>query len=514
MTGKGADVAWRRLALLLVPLFGLGCSSAFEGESIRIGLASAPINLDPRYATDATSERINRLLYQRLVALDERSMPVPGIADWQALSPGRYRVRLNQKAERFSHGPRLDADDVIATYEYVLDRANASPRRSGIVMIKEIVKVDDRTVDFRLSRADPLFPAYLTLDILPAELIKGDYDFSRNPVGSGPFSFDAWPQPGQLILKRRRDKLGFEFLEVKNPTVRVLKLLRGEIDMLQNDISPELIDYLRTQPGIAVKRRNGSNFTYIGFNLRDPHTADPQVRKAIAHAIDRQAIIRHLMQGAARQAEALLPPEHWAGTASLMAHAYDPEKAISLLRDAGYNAANPLRLVYKTSSDPYRIRLATVIQSQLKAVGIDVQLRSYDWGTFFGDIKAGNFQLYSLSWVGIRTPDIFRYVFASDSLPPAGANRGRYASDRVDNLLQQVETAGSLQQQAELYQRIQQQLHLDLPYLPLWYEGQVLASNPRISGYRLMPDGNYDGLDEIRVRLQRGTAGGQVAVAD
>jgi peptide/nickel transport system substrate-binding protein len=282
--------------------------------------------------------------------------------------------------------------------------------------------------------------------------------------------------------------------------------------MLQNDISPELIGYLKSQPGIEIVRRHGSNFTYIGFNLQDLHTGDPRVRQAIAHAIDRQAIIKSVMQGAARQAEALFPPEHWAG-ASLKAHEYNQQKAISLLKDAGYSRADPLYLVYKTSSDPYRIRLATVIQSQLKAVGIEVELRSYDWGTFFGDIKGGNFQIYSLSWVGIRTPDIFRYIFASDSLPPSGANRGRYASEQVDELLQQVESADTLESQAERYHLIQQQLHRDLPYLPLWYEAQVFVSNPRISGYQLMMDGNYDGLGQVRLRQPEEAKDGQIAAA-
>ncbi|MES9971616.1 MAG: ABC transporter substrate-binding protein, partial [Candidatus Thiodiazotropha sp.] len=390
---------------------------------------------------------------------------------------------------------------------------NASPKRSALTLIESLSKVDDETVDFKLSRADPLFPAYLTLEILPADLIAENHDFAQQPIGSGGFSFHAWPVAGKLVLQRRYDKQLFEFLEVKNPTVRVLKLLRGEIDMLQNDISPELIGYLDSQPGIDIERRHGSNFTYIGFNLRDSHMGDSRVRQAVAYAIDRQAIIDHVMHGAARQAEALLPPEHWAGASALTAHDHDPERAVSLLAAAGYGADNPLRLVYKTSSDPYRIRLATVIQSQLKEVGIEVELRSYDWGTFFGDIKGGNFQLYSLSWVGIRTPDIFRYIFASDSLPPAGANRGRYESRAVDRLLQQVASADTLQSQAKLYQRIQQQIHQDLPYVPLWYEAQVSASNPRISGYQLKADGNYDGLGQVRLRQSKETSDARIATA-
>jgi peptide/nickel transport system substrate-binding protein len=495
------------ILLLFIPLLLNACSNPQTDNTIRMGLASAPMNLDPRYATDATSERINRLLYQRLVAFDEQSMPIPGIADWERLSPRHYRLRLSDRAGWFSHGRRLVAGDVVATYRHVLDEVNASPKRSGLVSIERLQPVDELTVDFMLSRADPLFPAYLTLEILPAELIAQDHDFARHPVGSGAFTFHAWPTAGKLQLKRRDDEQMFEFVEVKNPTVRVLKLLRGEIDLLQNDISPELIGHLELQSGIEITRRDGSNFTYIGFNLRDPDTGDPRVRQAIAHAIDRRAIIEHVMQGAARQAEALLPPEHWAGALSLPAYEYDPQRAVSLMNDAGYTAADPLRLVYKTSSDPFRIRLATVIQSQLKAVGIEVELRSYDWGTFFGDIKGGNFQLYSLSWVGIRTPDIFSYIFGSGSLPPAGANRGRYASKRVDRLLKQAETAETLKRQAAFYHRIQQQLHQDLPYLPLWYEAQVSVSNQRISGYRLMKDGNYDGLHQVRLTGQTTTIG-------
>lgn len=490
---------YQLIFLLLFSLLVQACSSSDNDHGIRMGLASAPMNLDPRYATDATSERINRLLYQRLVAFDEQSMPMPGIADWEQLSPLHYRLHLGPGAGRFSHGRRLVAGDVVATYRHVLDARNASPKRSALLMIERLRQVDESTVDFMLSRADPLFPAYLTLEILPADLISDDHDFAHHPVGSGPFVFHAWPTPGKLQLTRRDDEQMFEFVEVKNPTVRVLKLLRGEIDLLQNDISPELIGYLESQPGIEIARHDGSNFTYIGFNLRDPLTADPRVRQAIAHAVDRRAIIEHVMHGGARQAEALLPPEHWAGAPSLGAYEYDPQRAISLLHEAGYGGTEPLRLVYKTSSDPFRIRLATVIQSQLKGAGIELELRSYDWGTLFGDIKGGNFQLYSLSWVGIRTPDIFSYIFASDSLPPVGANRGRYSSRAVDRLLEQAGTADTLRDQADRYHRIQRQLHQDLPYLPLWYEAQVSASNHRIRGYRLKQDGNYDGLQQVRL---------------
>jgi peptide/nickel transport system substrate-binding protein len=423
------------------------------------------------------------------------------VATWRKLSPRHYRFTLNDSAGVFPAGERLRVADVLATYAFVLDAARASPHRDAISLIEHMEAVSQEgAFDVFLKRDDPLLPAYLTLNLMPAQLIETDHPFASRPVGSGPFRLLDESEPASLLLERRRDGQRFRLLEVKNPTVRTLKMLRGEIDLLQNDLSPELLGYLRERAQGRDLLTPGSNFTYLGFNLQDPALRDPRVRQAIAHAIDRRAIIARVMQGAAREAETLFPPEHWAGHPELVAHAYDPARARRLLQAAGYGPQRPLRLVYKTSSDPFRIRLATVIQSQLQAVGIETNLRSYDWGTFFGDIKAGNFQLYSLSWVGLRTPDSFRYIFASDAVPPRGANRGRYASERVDRLLQMGEQAPSLAQQAVYYRQIAERLHADLPYVPLWYEDQYAVQGRRVSGYTLSPDGNYDGLRTMQLK--------------
>lgn len=487
----------RGLSSILLLAVLVGCGVAPDKHTIRMGLASAPLNLDPRFATDATSVRINRLLYQRLVEFDAQSLPVPGIAHWQQISPTHYRFHLREPTPRFSNEEPVTAKDVLATYNYVLDANNASPHRSALELIETMEMVDRMTVDFRLNRTDPMFPAYLVLDILPARLIREDHPFESSPVGSGGFDFIGRPEPGRLLLERRRDGQSFELIEVKNPTVRVLKLLRGEIQLLQNDLSPELIGYLKSRSEIDINQIGGSNLSYIGFNMQDGDIKSPLVRNAIAQAIDREAIIRQVMHRSARRAESLFPPEHWVGSVELEPLNYSPEQAKALLREAGYSSEAPLRLVYKTSSDPYRIRLATILQSQLNAVGIEVELRSYDWGTFFGDIKAGRFQLYSLTWVGLRTPDSFRYIFATDSAPPHGANRGRYSNSLVDALLHRAEDQPTLAQAASDYRRIQQILHTELPYIPLWYEDQFSASRKEIEGYQLLSNGDYDGLNQV-----------------
>jgi peptide/nickel transport system substrate-binding protein len=475
-----------------------GCGRLEGDGGLRFATATEPRNLDPRRATDAVSERVNRLLYARLVGFDAASRPVPGVADFTQLGPKRWRFRLREGIAPFVDGTPVRAADVAATYASVLDPATASHHRGVLSVIERIEVRDQRTVEFVLHEPEPLFPYHLGLGIQPARLVAAGHGFQRAPVGSGPFRLAAWPDPGRLVLERRRDGLRVSLVTVKDPNVRVMKLLRGEAQLLQNDLPPELVDYLAGRREVQVQRMPGVNFSYLGFNLADPATGQARVRRAIAHAVDRSAILRWLFRGNGRLAEALFPPEHWAGATDLSPHPYDPDLALRLLAEAGYGPGRPLQLSYKTSSDPFRLRLATVIQAQLARVGVAVQVQSYDWGTFFGDVKAGRFQLYSLTWVGIRSPDIFRYAFHSTAMPPEGANRGRYRSAAADSLIAAAAAASERTTQAQLYQALQHLLHQELPYLPLWFEDQVLATRREIAGYALAPDGAYDGLASVR----------------
>lgn len=469
-----------------------------QADALRFGLSSSPVTLDPRFTTDATSARINRLLYRRLVEFDATFTPQPSLAHWQQISTQHYRFTLQETGREFHNGEHLNSADVKGTYDFILNKKNASPHRASLSLIERIVTPDENTIDFFLNKPDPLFPGYLVIGILPSSLMENGHTFNRIPVGSGPFEFSAWPEDGKVQIQRRADKQKVEFIRVPNPTVRVLKLIRGELDMMQNDLLPELVSYLTKRNDINIVKGKGSNFTYIGFNMDDQLVGRQWLRKAIAYALDREAIIKYVMGDAARRASAILVPDHWAGNPSLPLIDYDPEKAKAILARNDYDKNNPVEITYKTSSDPFRIRLATVIQSQLKNVGINVDIRSYDWGTFYGDIKSGQFQMYSLSWVGIKTPDIFQYVFHSDFVPPNGANRGHYDNPQVDNLIKVAQQADNRVDMASAYQQLQAQLLDTLPYVPLWYEDHIFVSRSDIEGYEVAIDGNYDGLINVR----------------
>ncbi len=463
-------------------------------QDLRFALGSAPVTLDPRFDTDAASERINRLIYRHLVDFDETFHPIPDLASWEAMEPIRYRFTLQNNGRTFHDGSRLTARDVKATYDALRNPATGSPYQAVLANVCEVIVLDSERVDFVLHHPDAFFPGRLTHGILPANLLATGHPFGTQPVGSGSFAFVARPEEGRLRLRRLQDGLVLEFLEVKDPTVRVLKLLHGEVDILQGDLPPELVQYLEKRPELHVTRTRGTTFSYIGFNLRDPLTGNRMIREAVACALDRESTIRYLLGGDARLAGTLLPPEHWASNLNLHGSSYDPNRARALLASVGYGPDHPLVLTYKLSSDPLRIRIATFFQRQLAEVGIQVDLRSYDWGTFYGDIRAGHFQMFSLSWVGIKTPGIFRYAFHSHSLPPDGANRGHYINPAVDALIESAENAPSLVVAAPQYQALQSMIDEDMPYVPLWYEDQVVILRRGVTGYTVGMGNHYDAL--------------------
>ena len=481
----------RLLATLVLLSLG-GCRESMPGALV-FAVASSPSSLHPLLATDAVSERINALLYRPLVDFDAADRPVPGVVRWQRIDDRHYRLALNGSPVPFADGSPVTLDDVAATPRTARDHP-ASPHAGTLKHIVQIRHEGD-ALRLDLSRPDQRLPERLHLGVAPAGRLEERGALARDPLGSGAFRFLGWQADGGVLLARRADGLKVRFAVVPDPTMRALKLLHGEAQLVQNDLPFEMVERLARDPAITLHETPGTTFSYLGFNLEDPVTGDRRVRQAIALAIDREAIVRHLFRGHARLATTLLVPGHWAAYPGLAPWPHDPDRARALLAELGYGPQRPLRITYKTSTDPFRLRIAAVIQAQLVEVGIDLEIRSHEWGTFFGDIKAGRFQMYSLSWVGIRSPDIYRHIFHSASLPPGGANRGRYCNPEVDGLIERAERL-SREQAVPLYRAIQERVHRDLVYVPLWHENNLLLSRG-VGAVAPRRDGSYGFLEAL-----------------
>ncbi len=473
-----------RISLVFLLILVSACSDQrLPNTAIHFAIAQAPLNLDPRYATDAASARVNRLIYQSLVDFDANSKPIPSLANWVQVNSTQYRFSLKHDRVIFHHKKVLSAQDVKATYDSLLTLRD-SPLSAEFANIKAIHVLDNETVLFHLKQPDQNFAAKLILGILPQDLIAQKHDFGHHPIGSGALAFVSWHN--KLTLKRVKDHQRISLIEVKDPTVRVLKLLRGEIDLLQGDLPPELVKYLQTKPEVNVKNVTGANFSYLGLNMQDPILKQLKVRQAIAHAIDANTIIQKVMVSSSRVATSILPPEHYTNAANktVQPYAYNPALSKRLLTEAGVSL--PLKLVYKTSTNAHWVRLATIMQAQMQPAGIQLEINSLDWGTFFEDVKQGNFQLFALTWVGIKTPEIYAAALGSHSFPPNGFNRGHYADADLDALLKNADWPVATAR-----------IHQQLPYIPLWYEGQFAAMREGIEHYAPKPDGNWDDLTII-----------------
>ena len=294
---------------------------------------------------------------------------------------------------------------------------------------------------------------------------------------------------------RRIERL--RFAVVPDAITTALELKKGSADAESNVITLDMVHALRDSPGLGTEAGPSSVVIYANFNVTDPVLRDKRVRQAVACAMDRGAIIGALWRGQATAATSLLPPGHWAraGDGEMAVYPHDVERSRRLLDDAGFRPGKDgirLRITLKTSTDETTRLMAAVMQQQMRAAGIDLQIRSAEFGTFYADVTKGAFQMYALRWIGSNEdPDIFRYAYGSDAMPPRGGNRGRYSNPKVDALLREAAGATDREVRRRDYVEVQKILAEDLPGIPLWYPNNEVVHARRMGGIRQDPRGTF-----------------------
>lgn len=468
-----------------------------------VGIESFPLQLDPRYATDANSARIDALIYNSLLRIDENSQLQPELAERWSMTDDRTYVFELRQGVKFHDGRPLTAADIKYTYESIRDARNLSPKRGLLKPLQSIEILAAHKLRFRLIEPHAPFTEHFTIGIVPENSPEQGAS-QLPPPGSGPFILTSVDAGEKVTLKANKaywegqPKLaGLVFKSVPDAMVRVLEYKKASIDFLQNDIEPDIIPWIGKNTDAAIEANQGTTFQYIGINCDHPILNNVKVRQALALAIDRDAIIRRLLKDTGVAASGLLSPLNWAYEEQVNRWPYDPARARQLLDDAGYrdpDGAGPqprFRLSFKTTNVDLRRRIAEALKEQLAQVGIELEIRTYEWGTFFSDVKKGNFHLYSLAWVGINDPDIYYQLFHSASLPPNGDNRGHYRNPEVDKLLQQARTAVAPGERKRLYSEVQKLLSDELPYIPLWWVKNVVVHKPTLKGFVPYPDGSF-----------------------
>ena len=487
-----------------------GCRGAQRDPGTVVFLIeSSPANLDPRIGTDAQSQRINALLFDGLVARNASFQFTPALAEtWEQPNPLTLVFHL-RGGVRFHDGRALTARDVVWTVESMIDPtlpgAVISPRANSFAAVANVEARDERTVVFHLKRADNFLLANLSTGAIGIVPQGSGRDFWQHPVGTGGFRFVSQQIDQDVVVERNQQSRAVgpkiervRFAVVPDAITRSLELEKGSGDVAVNSLPMDSLPVLAARPNLRIEETGGTEIQYLGFNLRDPLLKDARVRQAIACAIDRELIIRTLMGGHARPASSLLPPDHWAWTGDVARYDFDPARAARLLDEAGYRRGADgvrFRLTMKTSNDEGARLLAAVLQQQLAGVGIALDLRSYEFATFYSDVTRGAFQMYSLRWAGIEQPDIFSFAFSTANFSPQGFNRSHYSNPRLDALLDDAAQSGDVARRRAEYVEAQQILARDLPAINLWYLDTVVVHNRRLTRVVPSPSGSYTFLE-------------------
>ena len=493
-------------AFLLAALLSLlSCSSQPDSQTLVLLIESSPTNLDPRIGLDGQSERIDSLIFDDLLSRGDDLNVAPGLADrWETPDPLTYIFHLHQGV-KFHDGRPLTARDVKWSFDSLLQGKVRSTKTAAYRVVDHVDAPDDFTVTFHLKEPTSTLLWNLSGGAMGIVPYGSGSEMASHPIGSGPFQFVHAEPDNEVVLERNDNYWGerariprVRIAVVPDETTRALELRKGSGDVAINALTADTVLTLEREKHLAVERGPGTRLAYLSFNLRDPILNDVRVRQAVAYALDRRPMIEYLWRGQAEPASSILPRQSWAYDGDVANYDHDPAKARQLLDAAGYPAAasgERFHITMKTSTDDSTRLMVAVMQQQLREVGIVLDIRTFEFATFFSDVTHGAFQMYGLRWIGgNEDPDIFEYAFHSSKFPPNGANRSYYKNPRMDTLIDQARRETDPGKRKTAYAEIQRILADELPYINLWYLDNVLVHSSRVDNIRLNPAGNYDFL--------------------
>jgi peptide/nickel transport system substrate-binding protein len=467
-----------------------------------VALGAPPASLDPRIATDASGMGISSLVFTALFHLDPELKLVGEFAQAWSYRDLVYSFQLRPGLE-FSNHQAVTSQDILFSFSEYMDPK--CPFSSNFKMIEK-VEVNYSKLGGELKiKLKEYSSSFLTdlrvIKILPQKLIvNSPQSFREHPVGSG--NFEIMSDSSNDILLRARstgslikpkiEKLDFKI--IRDDYTRFLKLLSQEIDIAENEIDLRRINEFMKRPNeFEVQKIPSLSMAYLLINLRKDIFKNLKVRKALALALNRQDLIQYKLESLALPATSLLSPIHPMHNTGLVNPAFNLAEAIRLLSDV---ALPNRKISFKSSNAPNAVENASVIIDQFKKLGLKFEQQSFEWGTFYSDIKSGNFELATAKWIGLVDADIYRQAFDSKETPP-GRNRGYYKNPKLDELVEKALKTEDFSKRRELYLEAQKIVFDDLPIIPLWYDLDVAIVSRRIKNFKASPAGDFMFANEI-----------------
>lgn len=500
---------------------GAEAPSGSSQDTLIVGRGGDSSSLDPAIVTDGESLKITHQVFDSLLEYKEGTTEVqPSLAEeWTVSEDGlKYTFKLRQGV-KFHDGTDFNAEAVVFNFtrwsdpksEYKFegdsfDYYDSMFGPDGKRVIKEVKPVDDYTVEFTLNQPQAPFLQNLAMTSFgissPAAIQEKKENFKNEPVGTGPFVFKEWKRNDSITLEKNPNywKEGLPKLNkvivrsIPDNSARFNALQSGEIDLME-DLTPDDLATLESNPDLQKITRPSNNVGYVGFNLKKEPFNDVKVRTALSYAINKQGIIDAFFAGQAEPAKNPMPPSLWGYNDSIQDYEYDLEKAKQLLAEAGYPNGLPGEYTFYAMpvSRPYMPdgkKVAEVIQADFEKIGVKVNIESPEWATYIDDAQAGEKDdIYMLGWQGDNgDPDNFLYTLLDKDAIPSN-NYSYYSNDELHEILKQAQIETEQSKREELYKKAQEIIKADAPWIPLVHTTPLLAAKANVKGYVASPTG-------------------------
>lgn len=491
------------LAVLIVMSLAFALTTDALGkakDTLIVATNSDAKTLDPHESPDGASAHMMVQIYEGLVKVDDKGNIVPSLAeDFKRIDDLRYKFML-RKGVKFHNGEELKASDVKFTFQRKMKIGKIN-FVLGSIDPEGFEILDDYTIIIKTKTPDTSFLAHLThwgggcILNEKAVLAAGD-DYGTHPVGTGPYQFVSWAKGDQIVLKRFDNYWGKKSAiptiivrTVSEATNRVIELESGGVDIAYS-VLPIDLGKIENNPALKLLRCPNAAVEYLGFNLAHKPFNDVRVRRAIAHAINVPQMVKVLFRGVGNVPKTVFAPSVRYYNPNMPTYNYDIERAKALLNEAGY--PNGFKTSILLADRNERIQEATVIQNQLKKIGIQVDVQVLEWGAFQEKLKDRTHDMYINSWTtAVPDPDYSVFGPYHSSQAKIGLNRSMVMDAELDSMIEKGRTMPDGPDRAELYSKIQKKIIELEPWMLIHNGEQLIGVRQNVRGFTPNPGGYH-----------------------
>jgi dipeptide transport system substrate-binding protein len=515
--------------------FVIGLAGTAQAKTLVYCSEGSPENFNPQINTTGTSFDAAYPIFNRLVEFEPGTTKLmPGLAEsYEASDDGmsytfhlRKGVKFHNRKD-FATTRDFNADDVIATFNRMWKPDDPYAKVSGGAydyfndmgmpdLLKSIDRIDDYTIRFVLNTPESPFVANMAMDFaaihskeyMDAMLKAGTPErVDQEPIGTGPFILQSYEKDSRILYKANAnyfrgkqpiDKLVFSI--TTDAAVRTAKLEAGECDMAPYP-NPADLDRLKANASLQVLEQQGLNVGYLAMNTQKKPFDDKRVRQAITMAIDKASIVKAVYQAAGQVAKNPIPPTIWSYNDSIEPYPYDPEKAKTMLAEAGVTDLST-DLWYMPVQRPYNPdakKIAELMQADLAKIGVTAELKSFEWGEYRKRMQAGEHMMGMLGWTGDNgDPDNFMGVLLScGSAREGGQNVAKWCNEEFTKLIDDAKLTADVAKRTELYMKAQEVFHEEAPWVTIAHSVVYMPMSTKVKGYKVHPLGThiFEGVD-------------------